>query len=148
MTTFKHPGVDVYVGVMSDAARAAATKRIVADDVAKANNARDAAAVALIEAQTAALAARIDRQYTELKLHDAEMRLRFAETQRRIEASATKRTAFEAREQYARDVAAGKVDPLAARARGEFEAFRARDQVDTTKADSPRDVVKRLVVLK
>jgi hypothetical protein len=133
-------GVDIYIGA-STVDRKAVEKRILGDDAAKAISARDAlarATLANVSAQAEALVARMD-------LHAAEMKLRTATTQREID----KIKASDAREQAKID--AVDADPQTRarlRAQGEFEALRARDTADTTKADSPRDVAKRLVMVK
>jgi hypothetical protein len=97
------------------------------DTTAKTISPRDEAAVALIEAQTAALAIRADRQIAELKLIDAEQRLRVATLNREM----GKVQAHSSREQLTRDAADGKLSTeqrFALRGQSERAAMRARDR--------------------
>jgi hypothetical protein len=117
---------DYYIGA-ENIDRNAVIERLEGDDtkVSKAN--REAAVMAMVEAQTAALALRIDRHSAEMQLLDAEMRLRTAQAKRELGAV----KAFEARDALTRDIADGKVtreQRLALRGQGERAAMRARDR--------------------
>jgi hypothetical protein len=109
------------------------------DTTSKSISPRAAATMAMVDAQTAALEIRIDRQVTELKLRDAEQRLRIATLNREM----GKVQAHSAREQVTRDAADGKLTTeqrLVISANAQRALFRARDRsepVEKSTTDSP-----------
>jgi hypothetical protein len=105
--------------------------------------------MALVDAQATALALRIDRQVSELKLHDAEQRLRVATLNREM----GKVQAHGAREQITRDAADGKLtteERLAISANAQRALFRARDAIESepTRTAADRPVVRKVAYVR